>query len=285
MAVVAVTSFSGAPGVTTLAVAWSYLSPRSVLLLEADPTGGSPVLAGPFRAELYHDSSVLNLVDYDGEALVQALWHHAYPLPGTTDRRALPTVAAHPQARSMGALWPAISRAAHDLSTQASTDVIIDLGRQGMEYCPTGLLTGADLVICLTDATLPALNSARWGLEALREDLARTGDPARAVLVTTRPHTGPLKGFLPGRRDAAPAARPWSTNEISAIVAPTQVLADLPFDRASAQVYSHGTLGPQDPKDNPYAKAVTALISAAGGHLDAISPEQHPEDYDQEVDA
>ncbi|MDN5778445.1 MAG: hypothetical protein L0H96_16230 [Humibacillus sp.] len=283
MAVIAITSFSGAPGCTTLAVAWAYLNPRPVLLLEADPTGGSPVLAGPFRAELYHDDSVLNLVDYEGESLMQALWHHAYPLPDTTDRRALPTVAAHHQARSMGAMWPAISRAARAMSEQTGTDIVIDLGRRGMEYSPAGLLTGADLVICLTDATLPALNAARWGLDSLREDLAGSGDPDRAVLVTTRPHPGPVRGLFPGRRDAAPAVRPWSASEIRAITDPTPVLAELAFDRASAQVFSHGALGPREPKDNPYAKSVQALIGDAESHLAALTAEQHHDDL--EVDA
>ena len=46
MAVVALTSASGSPGVTTTAVGLALTWPRPVLLIEADPTGGSGVLAG-----------------------------------------------------------------------------------------------------------------------------------------------------------------------------------------------------------------------------------------------
>ena len=46
MAVVCLTSASGSPGVTTTAVGIAFCWPRPVLLVEADPTGGSGVLAG-----------------------------------------------------------------------------------------------------------------------------------------------------------------------------------------------------------------------------------------------
>ena len=41
MAVVALASASGSPGVTTTALGLALLWPRPVLLVEADPTGGS----------------------------------------------------------------------------------------------------------------------------------------------------------------------------------------------------------------------------------------------------
>ena len=41
MAVIALTSASGSPGVTTTALGLALLWPRPVLLVEADPTGGS----------------------------------------------------------------------------------------------------------------------------------------------------------------------------------------------------------------------------------------------------
>lgn len=282
MAVYALTSFSGAPGVTTTAIAWTYLSPRPTLLLEADPTGGSPVLAGPFRAELFHDTSVLDLISYAGggagepgfaggdAALVQALWNHAIALPETSDRRALPTVAAHHQARSMNATWPAVARAARQLSETAGTDVVIDAGRRSLEHSPLPLLTGADLVICLTDSTLTALNATRWGLDALRDELSYAGDPDRVVVVPVRPDTGSIRSLLRGRREPAATARPWSVGEIRQLVNPTVVLDQLPFDRMNAQVFSHGTLGDRHSSSSAYTAAITQLIDAATGHLNQL---------------
>ena len=46
MAVVCLTSASGSPGVTATAVGLAFCWPRPVLLVEADPTGGSGILAG-----------------------------------------------------------------------------------------------------------------------------------------------------------------------------------------------------------------------------------------------
>ena len=50
MALIVLTSAAGSPGVTTTAVGLALTWPRPVLLVEADPTGGSAVLAGYFRA-------------------------------------------------------------------------------------------------------------------------------------------------------------------------------------------------------------------------------------------
>ena len=46
MALIVLTSAAGSPGVTTTAVGLALTWPRPVLLVEADPTGGSAVLAG-----------------------------------------------------------------------------------------------------------------------------------------------------------------------------------------------------------------------------------------------
>ena len=61
MAVIALTSASGSPGVTTTALGLTLLWPRAVLLVEADPTGGSGVLAGFFRGAREYDSGLIEL--------------------------------------------------------------------------------------------------------------------------------------------------------------------------------------------------------------------------------
>ena len=52
MAVIALGSAAGSPGVTTSALGLALTWPRPVLLIEADPTGGSAILAGFFRGIL-----------------------------------------------------------------------------------------------------------------------------------------------------------------------------------------------------------------------------------------
>ena len=61
MAIVCLTSGSGSPGVTTTAVGMAFSWPRPVLLAEADPTGGSGVLAGFLRGTTPYDAGLIEL--------------------------------------------------------------------------------------------------------------------------------------------------------------------------------------------------------------------------------
>src|SRR3954451_17813904 len=61
MAVVALCSASGSPGVTTTAVAMTLNWPRPVLIVEADPTGGSGILAGFLRGTTEYDAGLIEL--------------------------------------------------------------------------------------------------------------------------------------------------------------------------------------------------------------------------------
>src|SRR5690349_21501210 len=82
MAVIALTSASGSPGVTTTAVGLSLLWPRPVLLVEADPTGGSGILAGYFRGSHEYDAGLVELA-LSAAPIADALREVARPIPGT----------------------------------------------------------------------------------------------------------------------------------------------------------------------------------------------------------
>ena len=61
MAVIALGSAAGSPGVTTSALGLALTWPRPVLLIEADPTGGSAMLAGFFRGTTPHTAGLIDL--------------------------------------------------------------------------------------------------------------------------------------------------------------------------------------------------------------------------------
>jgi len=61
MAVICLTSASGSPGVTTTAVGLAFCWPRPVLLVEADPTGGSGILAGFLKGTTPYDTGLVEL--------------------------------------------------------------------------------------------------------------------------------------------------------------------------------------------------------------------------------
>lgn len=54
MAMITLVSASGAPGVTSTALALASSWPRPVLLVEADPSGSSALLAGFWRGSRDH---------------------------------------------------------------------------------------------------------------------------------------------------------------------------------------------------------------------------------------
>lgn len=62
MALVVLASASGAPGVTTTALGLAMRWPRPVVLVDADPVGGSPVLAGLFQGAVAHPDAMVQLV-------------------------------------------------------------------------------------------------------------------------------------------------------------------------------------------------------------------------------
>ena len=61
MPVICLTAAAGSPGVTSTLLGIALCWPRPVLLVEADPTAGSAILAGRFRGLQSH-SGLIDLV-------------------------------------------------------------------------------------------------------------------------------------------------------------------------------------------------------------------------------
>jgi len=269
MAVVALTSARGAPGVSTAGLAMTLLWPRAALLAECDPSGGSSVLAGYLRGTVDHSRGLLNLaVAHRHGELEQALWPQLVPLTqaatahasasdagtgrraaaGTDERWLLPGLSDAAQAPSTAALWGPLSSLLASLE-RAGTDVVVDAGRLGAAHAPTALLRQADLVLLVTGASLPAVAAARARLAVLREDLAvtATGDPGASA----------LRLLLVGE------GRPYTAREISAAL-DVPVLASLAWDPASAEVLSTGAAPGRRFDASALVRSTRAAISAAG---------------------
>ena len=203
MAVLALTSAKGAPGVSTAALAMTLLWPRAALLAECDPAGGSSVLAGYLRGTVEHSRGLLPLaLAHRHDELEQALWsqtvatdrHQPGPAadgPGGPDRRwLLPGLSDAAQAPSTAALWGPLGSLLASLE-RTDVDVLVDAGRLGAAHAPTALLRQADLVLLVLGTSLPAVAAARARLAVLREDLAATS----------------TAGSAPGRHRAAAGRR------------------------------------------------------------------------------
>lgn len=249
MAVFALTSIAGSPGVTTTAVAWAYLASTPTLLVEADPVGGSAVLAGVMRGEHPHDVSVLDLAGQPVEGYSYYVHERSLLLPETRDRRVLPGIAAPAQAKVLRGMWADLAASLEGLSAETGITVLIDCGRFGHPETPYPLLERADAVLALTHASLPGINATHLGLDALRHLVSSTGTQRRLGVVT-----------LSGGKDSL---RPYGGKEVAAVTSPTEVIASLDYDPRRAAVYSGGVAPARGHDFSGYVRSVKSLTSAA----------------------
>lgn len=241
MAVLVLASAAGSPGATTTALGLALSWPRPVLLLEADTTGTSAVLAGYCRGTVAHDRGLIDLAiaQRTGASLDEALQQAAITLPGSAVR-AVPALAKAAQAPAMGEVWAPLGAALRRLHT-TGTDVIVDAGRLHGEHA-LPLLQTADLVLLATRTRLPDVAAARSRTAVLATAMAQAAAPPDA-----------LQLLLIGEH------RPYGRREVSAAVGLT-VAAALPWDPAGAAVLSDGEPAPRRP--GPLARSVRAGAAA-----------------------
>ena len=218
MSVIALTSVTGSPGVTTTAVALAVSWPRPVILVEADPVGASSVLPGFLRGQYRHQHGILDAaVSARAGTLAEDVAGFLIDLPGTGHARLLAGCSRPEQADTMTRSWPVLAPALAQVSAATGIDVLLDAGRLSQAGAPLPALGTADRVLLLTGSTLPALHIARAWLPTIRGTLVDDtrlgllvvgeGQPYRATEIAH--HLGtPVVGVL---AQDPPAARAWST--------------------------------------------------------------------------
>lgn len=237
MAVIALASASGSPGVTTTCLGLALCWPRPVLLLEADPTGGSGLLAGYFRGSCEYRSGVVELA-LTGTDLADTLAEVAEPIDDTHVSFVAGT-RSHTQAPALRDLWEPLSVVLSDLESTGQ-DVIIDVGRLGLTGSPTPLLDNADLVLIATRTSLPALSATRsWG-DAVARSLVQWREPQLLLI---------------GEGD------PYRAREVTAAVK-LPVLAALADDPEAAAVLHRGAPPSTKFYSAPLVRSLNAAIAA-----------------------
>lgn len=237
------TSLSGSPGVTTTAVAWATTATTPTLLLEADMTGGSTILAGRFRAEIAHEQTILAMATRDVDmAVLEVLQTQSVPLPGAVaDSALIPTIAEHQQATVLQSAWPETAQALVDLSQQGGVDVVVDLGRITTDGLPWGLVERLDALLVLSWTSLPALITLSNGVPRLQDQVH---GPHLSVLLV----------------DAAIGGYPA---DVAAQVSPAPVLGTLPHASKAAAVYSQGYKTARAAVLHPYHRAIERVRNTA----------------------
>lgn len=241
MAVVALTSASGSPGVTTTAVGLALSWPRPVVLVEADPTGGSAVLAGFLRGVREYETGLVEIA-LSPLGVEEALRDAVRPLAGPASL--VTGTRAHTQAAALRDLWDPLASALADLDTTGQ-DVIIDAGRLGLIGSPQALMETADLTLLITRTDLPSLAASSTWAETI-------GEPG---------HGWRRSGLL-----VIGAGRPYKAADIADVLG-IPVVAEVPDDPVGASVYHRGAAPAKRFETSGYARAIAAAATAIRGQL------------------
>ncbi|MEU2612265.1 ParA family protein [Micromonospora sp. NPDC007271] len=173
MAIIALLSAKGSPGVTTSALAAALSWHRRLVLAECDPAGGS-ILAGYLGGALDGPRGIGELAVgelRDGN-LDSAFWSQLVDLDAPKrERLLLPGVVDPAQAGSVTPLWQRFADFFTDLERGVPPyDVLVDCGRLQVAGPPWPVLRAAAIVLLVTRAHLPDLSATRATIRAVERD-------------------------------------------------------------------------------------------------------------------
>lgn len=216
MAMYALVSPGGSPGVTTTALALTLTWSQPVILAECDPACGD-ILAGLFAGHLPAPRGLLGVAFEAGRgtaAIAEEMKGQLAPLDGGGGRVFLAGINDPRQAPGLAPAWPAIARV---LASQ-SADVVADCGRlDAGDGQPMSVLTEASAVVMVMRPSLRQVAGARPRIEMIAQLLGGSGRIG-LLLVGDRGH---------------------KSKEIAAALG-VPVMASLPLDARTAAVLSDG---------------------------------------------
>lgn len=185
-------SISGSPGTSTTALMLAlHNNAPSSYLIEADPIGSSPTLAGYLQGQVRHDRSVVNLVTPHTRGQIDSAFERQLvPLTDTKRVQLLPGLVHTRQTQTVSGLWPALADLLGGLSTQEAA-VVVDAGRVGHSSFARDLVVRSDLVLVVQRPTRVAVAASRSALPTLRAQLevARSRAPIGLAVVGDKPYT------------------------------------------------------------------------------------------------
>ncbi|MGC9479224.1 hypothetical protein ACP4I1_34450 [Streptomyces sp. WG4] len=265
MAVIALAGCSGAPGVTTSALAlllsWPLEPGRRMILAECDPDGGA-VLHGLLQGTLGDRYGLRNLsVAARKDEFGEAFWRQLIDLSSEDgkaesprDRLLLPGITDPAQAASLSSVWKGLATMFRGIDADHGHDVLVDLGRRGA-VGPSGVLAEqADLVLVVVRNTLRCLQAAQGRVGELEERVGNVG-----LLVVDE--------------------GPYPAGEVQRVLQ-VPVVATLPFAPKEARVLSDGAEQPRHFTKSALMKAArttsTLLVQRAAARRARLGPPGTP---------
>ena len=217
MPVICLAAAAGSPGVTSTLLGMALCWPRPVLLVEADPTAGSAILAGRFRGLQGHAGLIDLVAAHRSGVLAEALPRVVMDIPDT-QVSILTGSRAHAQAAGLVRIWEPLLGVLASIAATGQ-DVLIDAGQLGMEGSPTPLIAEADLTLLVVRSHLRSLASAKSWAEALAAD-AVPGHAVQALLIGE--------------------GRPYSAADVSRTLG-LPLVATVAWDPRRSEVFADGT--------------------------------------------
>lgn len=223
-----------------LALGW----PKPVLLVEADPTGSSVLPGYLHRFQPGGFTSVMDLVQHHHRNGRMPNLLDAASIVPETNLKLISGVRTPQQSASLSqGFWGEALEQFRDLDS-AGIDVLIDLGRLGLEHYPTRILHNADLVLLVVRSTLPAIASAHGWVGGLTPE---RGVGSAGLLVV-----GP--------------GQPYRSGEISGTLK-LPVVVSLPVDPATAEVFSAGAVPGRRFGQSPLSRSLGPAAGVIIQHL------------------
>ncbi|MBB5829586.1 ParA family protein [Micromonospora carbonacea] len=239
MAIIALVSAKGSPGVTASALACALTWHRRLILAECDPAGGS-ILAGYLGGALDGPRGIGELAvgELRDGSLETAFWSQLVDLDAPRrERLLLPGVVDPAQAGSVAPLWQRFTDFFLDLERgDPPYDVLVDCGRLQVAGPPWPVLRAAAVVLLVTRARLPDLSATQAMVRAIERDFTEHRVP-------------------PGTLRLLPVGDGHGRGEISKALR-LPVIARLPDDPRTAEVL---TLGGTLRAGRPLMRAAGAL--------------------------
>lgn len=245
MALLVLTSASGSPGVTTLALGLALTWPRPVVLVDADPGAYQAVLAGFLGGQVRTDKGLQRVAEAhrDRRPLREVISDQTIDLSDdtTTSRRLLPGFVKPANAALFAPVWGDLADALtrFDLT---GIDVIVDAGRLAPQGLPQPLVDRADICALVTRSSLRALAGARAGGASLVEQARLSGGDD---------HLGTI---------VVGEDQPYGRREIAKLLA-LPVVTGVPDDPSSAAAVVEGGRRPRRFDSAPFPRSLPHVIA------------------------
>ncbi len=251
MSILVLTSTSGSPGVTTLAVGLALTWPRSVLLADCDPGAHQSVLAGFLGGRGAGGKGLLRVAEAhrDRRTLEEVVIDQTVPLTDgdQPSRRLLPGFAKPGSAALFAGVWSDLVEAFERID-DAGFDVIVDAGRMGAQGLPGPLVESAATVAVVLGSDLRAVTSARVHRATLVEQARSTTADEPPGLIVIGPD------------------RPYSASEIGRAL-DSRVLAAVAYDAVAATHLSDGSPRPRRFDHSAFARSLSDATTSLAAEL------------------